>query len=110
MTSGPCLPSTIASVAARYWQSHLEENLTIAAIADFAGIKAFYAEHKKVTGKDAAQMKAYWSQLMFTGKAQKPKKVAGDDAVKKAVAATPGAIGYIDAAAVDASVKVVLKP
>ena len=32
-------------------------------------------------------MKAYWSQLMFTGKAQKPKKVAGDDAVKKAVAA-----------------------
>lgn len=68
---------------------------------------AFYRE---VTGKDAAQMKAYWSQLMFTGKAQKPKKVAGDDAVKKAVAATPGAIGYIDAAAVDASVKVVLKP
>ncbi len=32
----------IASVAARYWQSHLEENLKIAAIPDFAGIKAFY--------------------------------------------------------------------
>lgn len=68
---------------------------------------AFYSQ---VTGKDAAQMKAYWSQLMFTGKAQRPKKVSGDDAVKKAVAASPGAIGYIDAAAVDGSVKVVLKP
>ncbi len=32
----------IASVAARYWQSHLEENLKVAAIPDFAGIKAFY--------------------------------------------------------------------
>ncbi|WP_411834779.1 phosphate ABC transporter substrate-binding protein [Pseudoxanthomonas mexicana] len=66
--------------------------------------------YSKVTGKDAAQMKAYWSQLMFTGKAQRPKKVAGDDAVKKAVAASPGAIGYINAGAVDGSVKVVLKP
>ena len=32
----------IASVAARYWQQHLEENLKIAAIPDFAGVKAFY--------------------------------------------------------------------
>lgn len=68
---------------------------------------AFYSN---VTGKDAAQMKAYWSQLMFTGKAQRPKKVSGDDAVKKAVAASPTAIGYIDESAVDATVKVVLKP
>ncbi len=32
----------IASVAARYWQSHLEESLQVVAIPDFAGIKAFY--------------------------------------------------------------------
>lgn len=32
----------IASVAARYWQSHLEENLKIAAIPDFSGVQAFY--------------------------------------------------------------------
>ncbi|GAE51992.1 substrate-binding domain-containing protein [Xanthomonas arboricola] len=66
--------------------------------------------YKKVAARDAAQLKSYWSQLMFTGKAQRPKRVSGDDAVKKAVAATPGAIGYISASAVDASVKVVLKP
>ncbi|HEY0335632.1 MAG TPA: phosphate ABC transporter substrate-binding protein [Stenotrophomonas sp.] len=66
--------------------------------------------YKKVAGRDAAQLKAYWSQLMFTGKAQRPKRVASDDAVKKAVAASPGSIGYINATAVDASVKVVFKP
>lgn len=66
--------------------------------------------YKKVTGKDAAQLKAYWAQLLFTGKAQKPKKAAGDEAVKKLVAATPGGIGYIDAKSVDGTVKVVLKP
>jgi len=66
--------------------------------------------YKTVAGRDAAQLKSYWSQLVFTGKAKPPMKVSGDDAVKKAVAATPGAIGYIDASAADASVKVVLKP
>ncbi|NYZ61829.1 phosphate ABC transporter substrate-binding protein [Luteimonas deserti] len=68
---------------------------------------AFYT---KVTSRDAAQLRSYWSQLMFTGKAQRPKQVAGDAAVKREVAATAGAIGYIDAASVDASVKVVLRP
>lgn len=68
---------------------------------------AFYT---KVTSRDAAQLRAYWSQLMFTGKAQRPKQVTGDAAVKREVAATAGAIGYIDSASVDASVKVVLKP
>src|SRR5690606_33756651 len=68
---------------------------------------AFYS---KVARKDAAQMKAYWSQLLFTGRAQRPKRVSGDAAVKQAVAADPGAIGYIDSGAVDGSVKVVLRP
>lgn len=74
------------------------------------GAKTREEFYKKVTGRDAAQLKSYWSQLMFTGKAQRPKHVAGDDAVKKAVAASPGTIGYIDAGAQDASVKVVFKP
>ena len=32
----------IASVAARNWQSHLEENLEVTAIPDFDGVRAFY--------------------------------------------------------------------
>ena len=66
--------------------------------------------YTKVAAKDAAQMKAYWSQLMFTGKAQRPRSVSGDAAVIQAVSANPGAIGYVNASAVNGSVKVVLKP
>jgi len=63
--------------------------------------------YKKVTDKDASQVKALWSKLVFTGKATMPKEVGDSAAVKKAVAADPKAIGYIDKSAVDASVKVV---
>lgn len=62
--------------------------------------------YKKATGKDLPQVKALWSRLTFSGKGQPPKEVADSAAVKKAVAADPKAIGYVDKAAVDGSVKV----
>jgi ABC-type phosphate transport system substrate-binding protein len=62
--------------------------------------------YKKAAGKDLGQMKALWSRLTFTGKGQPPKEVADSAAVKKAVAADPKAIGYIEKSAVDGSVKV----
>lgn len=64
--------------------------------------------YKKVTDKEPSQAKALWSKLVFTGKATQPKEVAGSADVKKAVAADPKAIGYIEKSAVDATVKVVL--
>lgn len=64
--------------------------------------------YKKVADKDAAQVKALWSKLVFTGKATPPKEYASSAEVKKAVAADPKAIGYIDKSAVDDSVKVIL--
>jgi len=67
--------------------------------------EAFY---KKATDRDRAQIKAVWSRLAFTGQGQPPKELADAEAVKKAVAADPKAVGYIDKADVDASVKVVL--
>lgn len=75
--------------------------------ADSAAARADF--DSKVLGKSSSQMKAYWSKLVFTGKGTPPKEVANDADAKAAVAADPTAIGYIDAAAVDASVKVVAK-
>ena len=66
--------------------------------------------YKKVTDKDASQVKALWSKLVFTGKATMPKEAADSAAVKKMVASDPKAIGYIDKSAVDASVKVIYTP
>lgn len=73
--------------------------------ADGAAIRTEF--YKKVADKDAAQAKALWSKLVFTGKATMPKEVADSAAVKAAVAANPKAIGYIEKSAVDSTVKVV---
>lgn len=63
----------------------------------------------KVLGKSSSQLKSYWSRLIFTGKGTPPKQVANDAAIKAAVAGNPAMIGYIDASAVDGTVKVVAK-
>ena len=60
--------------------------------------------------KTQAQLKSYWSRLIFTGKGQAPQVVGNDGDVKSMVATNPNLIGYIDEASVDASVKVIYKP
>lgn len=63
--------------------------------------------YSKLTGKSPAQMKAYWAKLSFTGKGTPPKTGQTSTDIRKAVAATPGSIAYLDEADVDSSVKVV---
>lgn len=65
--------------------------------------KIFYT---KVAEKTPAQVKAIWSRLVFSGKATVPKEVSNNEEVKKILSSNPDAIGYIDKAALDASVKV----
>jgi len=65
----------------------------------------FYA---KVTSKTPPLVKAYWTKMIFTGRGQPPREVAGNAAIRKMVADNPGLIGYIDKAALDPSVKTVL--
>ena len=62
----------------------------------------FYA---KFTGKTPAQVKAYWSKIIFTGRGQPPKAVPTDLDVKKFLAANDTAIGYINSALLDDSVR-----
>ncbi len=64
----------------------------------------FYEDY---AGKSPAQIKAFWSKIVFTGRGQPPKSVANEGELKKLIAANPAAIGYIDAAQVDATVRVV---
>lgn len=65
----------------------------------------FYA---KFVGKSAAQVKAFWSKIIFTGRGQPPKEVANSLEMKKRISGNPAAIGYIEENAADASVRVVL--
>ncbi len=66
---------------------------------------AFYA---KLTGKSAAQMKAHWSKIIFTGRGQPPQEVSNSLEVKKLIVANPNVIGYIEENLVDGRVKVLL--
>lgn len=65
--------------------------------------------YQKVSGHDLSQVKATWSRLLFTGQGQPPKELPDADAVKKAVAADPKAVGYIAKSDLDGSVKVILE-
>ena len=64
--------------------------------------------YDKVVGKSAAQIKAYWSKIIFTGRGQPPPSVSNSIEMMKRISANPAAIGYIDRSVINDSVKVVL--
>jgi len=63
--------------------------------------------YTRIAGKSAAQMKAYWSKIIFTGRGQPPKAVSSSSEAKKLLGANPNTIGYIDSKLVDDTLRVV---
>lgn len=74
-------------------------------LAETSSLKAEF--YKKVLDKEPSQVQAIWAKLTFTGKAKPPKEFKTAAEVRKYVAETPNAIGYVDKATADDSVKVV---
>lgn len=64
--------------------------------------------YRLVAGKSLAQLRAYWSRLIFTGRGMPPRTAVDAQAIKKIVSTSPNAIGYIDRSELDSSVKAVL--
>jgi ABC-type phosphate transport system substrate-binding protein len=64
---------------------------------------AFYL---RFTGKSPAQVKAFWSKVIFTGRGRPPRALANDAEVVRAVRENPGAIGYIERASADSSTRI----
>ncbi len=62
----------------------------------------------KVANRSAAQAKAQWAKLYFTGRGVPPREGRDSSDIKKILNSTPGAIGYIDQTSLDDSVKVIL--
>jgi len=67
--------------------------------------KEFYSKAAK---KDAAQLKAYWSRLIFTGKGQPPKELSDDAEVLQLVSVNPNIVGYVSGDVNTSKVKVLL--
>lgn len=66
--------------------------------------EAFY---KASLDQDVSGFMNYWRRLAMTGGGMAPKSFETEAELKKYVAETPGAIGYLDEAQADASVLVV---
>jgi hypothetical protein len=74
------------------------------------GLAARIEFYSKFADMSPAQVKAFWAKVIFTGRGQPPKTVATSVEAKKALAASPNAITYIDQSMVDDSLRVVLAP
>jgi len=68
--------------------------------------------YQTLTARPLEQINAYWARLMFTGQAMPPARLPDDAAVLKSVRENETAIGYIDAAHLDNTVRqlLLLKP
>jgi ABC-type phosphate transport system substrate-binding protein len=75
-------------------------------IDQYEGSAARNEFYLKFAGKSPAQIKAFWSKIIFTGRGQPPPEVSNDIEVKKFIVKNPHAIGYIEQGSVDGSVKV----
>jgi ABC-type phosphate transport system substrate-binding protein len=64
--------------------------------------------YARLLHKTTSEVRDIWGQNYFTGRSAMPKEVPSDAEAKRLVAGNKNAIGYIDAGAVDSSVKVVL--
>lgn len=65
-----------------------------------------------LVGKDLAEINAYWSRQLFSGRMTAPPRLGTPEEVVKWVVGNPGGIGFIDLSYADARVHVVfeLKP
>lgn len=63
--------------------------------------------YSALVGKDLADVDAYWSRQVFSGRTKPPARVGNPDEVIKWVVSQPGGIGFVDLAKADARVRVV---
>ena len=63
--------------------------------------------YRQLVGKELAEVNAYWSRQLFSGRMQPLPRVASSDEVLKWVAAHPGGIGFVEAHKVDARARIV---
>jgi ABC-type phosphate transport system substrate-binding protein len=65
----------------------------------------FYASF---ADRSAAQLKAHWSKIIFTGRGRPPRVVSNSRELKNLLLENPNSIGYLERSDVDDSVRVVL--
>jgi hypothetical protein len=65
--------------------------------------------YRLLVNKSLAEVNAYWSRLLFSGKTQPPLAVGNAEAALQQVAARPGVLAYVDRTQVDGRVRIVFE-
>ncbi len=66
--------------------------------------------YMSLTGKNPSQTRAYWSRLVFTGRALPPRELGGPAEMRQFLLDNPGSIGYLpDNDKSDPALKVLLR-
>lgn len=63
----------------------------------------------KLTGKNPAQIQAYWSHLVFTGRALPPREAASVAEARQWLGNTPNLIGYLDRADLTSNMRILMR-
>ena len=85
------------------WKSGVK--VTPVDLSSKSSIRASFT--KAVHRKTTAQVRAFWQQSVFSGKATPPREMKSNAEVVKFVKANKGGIGYVSAGASTAGVKVI---
>lgn len=105
---GLAVDSVSANEAKKIWLGKTStlggETLKVADLPKDAPARGDF--YSGVVNKNESQLKAYWAKIVFSGKGTPPKEFGSPEDVVGWVAANPGAVGYVDSAAVNESVKV----
>ncbi|MBD5802631.1 hypothetical protein AZOA_20600 [Azoarcus sp. Aa7] len=65
--------------------------------------------YQQLTRKNASQIRAHWSRMVFTGRALPPQQADSVAELRQWLTAQPNLIGYIPATEADGRVKVLLR-
>ena len=63
--------------------------------------------YRLLVNKENADIKAYWSRLIFSGGARPPQTVSDAETLIRLLNQTPGAVGYLDRKQVDQRLRIV---
>jgi ABC-type phosphate transport system substrate-binding protein len=58
-------------------------------------------------GRTAAQVRAHWSKIIFTGRGSPPRSIADSGQLRRRVAGDSSTIGYLERSMVDGSLRIV---
>lgn len=108
----PSLPESVsAKVVTRIYLGKMKAlpgGTSVVPVGLKEGVPATTEFNDKALGKNASQLKSYWSKRVFTGKGTPPLEVEDEAEMLTLISTNPNMIGFIDASKVTDEVKVLV--